>query len=216
MNTDLISYYKQRAQEYENIYLKPERQEDIQAATAILQNDFTNKNILEIACGTGFWTEKIAETAVSIMATDINKALIEIAEQKHYLKNNVKFKIEDIYQFSTHKKYESLFGGFIWSHIKLQDLNLFLETINSLIVPGGTVVLMDNLFVEDSNLPITNTDAEGNTFQTRKLQDGTTHLVLKNFPSEEFLHKKLEKKSTNFNFIRLKYFWILTYQTPSI
>jgi hypothetical protein len=32
MNTDLISYYRDRAKEYENIYLKPERQDDLATA----------------------------------------------------------------------------------------------------------------------------------------------------------------------------------------
>ena len=56
MNTDLIKYYKKRAKEYENIYLKPERQNDILKAAIILQDIFTDKNIFEIACGTSYWT----------------------------------------------------------------------------------------------------------------------------------------------------------------
>lgn len=85
-----------------------------------------------------------------------------------------------------------MFGGFIWSHILLQDLDKFLSTVNSLVSPGSTVVFMDNNFVEGSNHPITERDAHGNSFQTRKLEDNTTHLVLKNFPTEIFLQQKLK------------------------
>jgi len=37
MNIDLIAYYKDRAKEYENIYLKPERQDEIKTTTTLLQ-----------------------------------------------------------------------------------------------------------------------------------------------------------------------------------
>ncbi|MCX6257148.1 MAG: methyltransferase domain-containing protein [Bacteroidia bacterium] len=215
MNTDLITYYKERANEYENIYLKPERQDDLKSATLILQNIFTNRSIFEIACGTGFWTEKIAQTSTSVFATDINKELIEIAQQKKYGKASVSFGIEDIYQLPVKTIYESLFGGFIWSHIKLQDIDKFLESVNNSIIPGGLIVFMDNNFVEGSNHPITGTDDAGNTFQKRKLEDGTTHLVIKNFPTEIFIKTKLNEIVSDLKFINLKFYWILTYKIPA-
>lgn len=213
MNTDLIAYYKNRAKEYESIYLKPERQEELKSSTEFLQRLFEGKSVYEIACGTGFWTEKIAESATSVVATDINKSVIEVAERKLYLKKNVTFEIADIFDLKVKEKCESLFGGFIWSHIQLQDLDKFIVAIHNSVSQGGTVVLMDNNYVEGSNLPITSTDIEGNTFQTRKLEDGSTHLVLKNFPTEEFLRKKLASLATDIQFLQLKYYWMLTYKT---
>lgn len=213
MNTDLITYYQDRGNEYENVYLNPERQDDIKSATTILQDLFVGKTVFEIACGTGYWTERIALTATSIFATDINKAVIEVAQQKQYQKNNVTFGLEDIFKLSRNNKHESIFGGFIWSHIKLQDLDKFLDIINNLTFPGGRVVFIDNNFVEGSNHPITNKDTNGDTFQTRKLGNETTHLVLKNFPTENFLRTKLVDIATDFKFISLKYYWVLTYKT---
>ena len=211
MNNDLVKYYKDRAFEYEKIYLKPERQDDLVEATSVLQKIFTDNHVFEIACGTGFWTEKIAQTANSVFATDINNSVLELARQKKYSKNNVTFKVEDLYTISNSTKYDCLFGGFILSHIKLQDLDNFFQHVKNRVLSGGTIVLMDNNFVEGSNHPITNTDQDGNTFQTRKLDDGTTHLVLKNFPTENFLRTKLSGIATHFEFINLKYFWILTF-----
>ncbi len=213
MNRDIIVYYKERAKEYESIYLKPERQEDLKTTTVLLQNLFAKQSVFEIACGTGFWTEKIAETATSIFATDINQAVIDIAKQKQYSKKNVSFELADIFELSIKNKYQSLFGGIIWSHIKLQELDKFLAALHHSVLPGGRVVFMDNKYVEGSNLPMTNTDQEGNTFQTRTLADGTSHLVLKNFPTEAFLRVKLADKASDLEFIHLKYFWLMTYKT---
>lgn len=212
MNTNLVSYYKGRAKEYEKIYAKPERQQDLKSAATILQEIFAGKQVLEIACGTGYWTDKIAKTAASVFATDINKTVIEVAEKKDWSGKQVSFGIADIYKFSEVNKYETLFGGFIWSHVLLQDLDNFLTTVNRLVAPGGTVVFMDNNFVEGSNHPITKTDEHGNSFQTRKLEDNTTHLVLKNFPTEKFLRHKLKGISGEFKFFNLTYYWIMSYQ----
>jgi 2-polyprenyl-3-methyl-5-hydroxy-6-metoxy-1,4-benzoquinol methylase len=212
MNKDLIQYYKERAKEYEQVYLKPERLEDIQSATMLLQEQLLNKTVLEIACGTGFWTERIAQTATSVLATDINDAVLEVAKQKKYAAAPVIFERADIFNYCSGNRYEALFGGFIWSHIPLQNLDKFLRIVNSFMAPDGTVVLMDNNFVKGSNAPITYTDEEENTFQTRRLSDGSMHLILKNFPRENFLHEKLVEVATDIQFIKLKYFWMLSYK----
>src|ERR1017187_998500 len=211
LNKNLVSYYKDRAEEYEKIYSKPERQNDLVSVTEILQSIFTDKQVLEIACGTGYWTERIAASATSILATDINESVIEIAKKKNFYKSKVSFGIADIYNFPEQNKYESLFGGFIWSHIKLQYIDEFLLSVNRLVYPGGTVVFIDNNFIKGSSHQITKTDEEGNTFQTRNLEDNTQHLVLKNYPTEEFLRNKLMDVANEIKIINLTYYWILCY-----
>jgi ubiquinone/menaquinone biosynthesis C-methylase UbiE len=212
MNSDLITYYKNRAKEYERIYDKSERQDDLLKASKELQAIFAGKNVLEIACGTGYWTEKIAKTAGSVLATDINESVISIARQKHFSKDNVKFLVRDLYELNLDEKAGSVFGGFIWSHIPLQDIDGFLNKIIALVMEGGTVVFMDNNYVEGSNHPISDTDVHGNTYQTRNLEDGTAHRVLKNFPTREFLVNKLKNKAEETDFINLEYYWILVFK----
>lgn len=211
LNKDLVSYYKERAKEYEKIYNKPERQNDLLRCKKILRQIFSNKSVFEIACGTGYWTEVISHSAKLIKATDINETVIDIARAKEY-SSPIEFEVADIFHLKSDKKYESLFGGFIWSHIKLQELNSFLEACEQLVVKGGTIVFIDNNYVEGSNLPLTAKDDEGNTYQTRTLENGTSHLILKNFPTEDFIRKTLEQKAKEINFYNLQYYWIVTYK----
>ena len=152
MNSDMVSYYKDRAKEYEKIYSKPERQSDLFLAGQILQEIFRDKNVFEIACGTGYWTDKISKTAHSILATDINDTVIEVAKSKDYSPAKVEFQIADIFNLADTVKQESLFGGFIWSHIQRQDLNNFIDITNRLARRGATIVFMDNNYVEGSSL----------------------------------------------------------------
>jgi ubiquinone/menaquinone biosynthesis C-methylase UbiE len=218
MNQDLISYYNERAKEYEKVYLHSAEQNDLQKAEQIFKELFANKTVLEIACGTGWWTERIAETAVSILATDVNDSVIEIAKQKQ-MPENVTFAVADMFDFEADEKFDSVFAGFIWSHILLQDIDKFLAKVRSFLKSNGTLVLIDGRAVEGTNHDLKNiskTDEFGNTFQTRKLENGTSHLVLKNFPTQDFLHQKLSGFATEINFIDLGYYWITSCKLSQI
>ena len=52
----MAAYYAQRAAEYERVYFKPERQDDLRRMEAELAAPFAGRRVLEIACGTGWWT----------------------------------------------------------------------------------------------------------------------------------------------------------------
>jgi SAM-dependent methyltransferase len=211
VNTNLIEYYKDRAQEYEKVYTKPERQHDLLKAELVLQDVFKGKDVFEIACGTGYWTERIAKTAHQVQATDINDTVLNIARLKTYSPAEVNFRKEDIFQLSAGRHCQSLFGGFIWSHIKMQDLEHFLKIIHDQVIKGATVVMMDNNYVAGSNLPITEWDDKGNSYQTRKLDNGSSYKVVKNFPDRELIDKVLEGRAEKIELISLEYYWILKY-----
>ncbi len=213
MNNNLTTYYARRAAEYEAIYAKPERQADLESATKMLQEIFKEKEVLEIACGTGFWTEKIAQTARSVFATDINESVLEIARSKNYPNGNAKFEVADLYQLQPQKPADALFGGFIWSHIPAQELPDFIGKASALVSPRGTIVMMDNRYVEGSSTPIFSRDEWGNTYQQRRLQNGEMYLVLKNFPSQSDIENALKGSCGAFQFIQLQYFWIAVGQT---
>jgi demethylmenaquinone methyltransferase/2-methoxy-6-polyprenyl-1,4-benzoquinol methylase len=215
MEKDLVTYYRDRAKEYDRLYERVDRQVALSEAGAILEEVFAGKRVLEIACGTGYWTERIAETALSVHATDINDAMLEIAKHRPLPKANVSFQKTDLYEYNPTEKFDALFGGFIWSHISLKELNNFIDKVNSFLSPGGTVVFMDNRFVEGSSTPIAETDADGNTYQDRKLDDGTIHRIIKNFPSRNFLKKSVADKADTAEVIELDYYWILRYTTTA-
>jgi len=214
MNTDLLAYYGARAAEYEEIYTKAERQDDLLQAKGMLQEAFQGKEVFEIACGTGYWTEVIAKTADTVYASDANEAVLEIARTKSYGPASATFMQADIFELEQTHEYESLFGGFILSHIPLQRLDAFLDVCIGQVMEGGSVVLMDNRFVEGSNTPIAFRDDVGNTYQQRPLKDGSQHSVLKNFPEEDFLLAKLQGRGRDIELIELEFFWILRFRTP--
>jgi SAM-dependent methyltransferase len=80
----LEDYYRERAPEYDAIYAKPERQEDLGRLRALLVELVAGKSVLEIAAGTGYWTTALSTSARSIVATDLNDETLEIARSRRY------------------------------------------------------------------------------------------------------------------------------------
>ena len=214
-SNEIENYYAKRALEYENIYLLPERQEYIKKSKALLKKYFENKNVLEIACGTGYWTETISEVSKNIFAIDINNEVLEIARNKKY-HCKVDFIQDDTYELGKVKdKYESIFAGFWFSHIPKARRNAFFDVIHGKLHENGSVICMDNLYVEGSSSAISGYDAEGNSYQIRKLQDNSQFEILKNFYTESELKDFFSSYSGEINIDNLKYYWILNYTKGS-
>jgi demethylmenaquinone methyltransferase/2-methoxy-6-polyprenyl-1,4-benzoquinol methylase len=207
-------YYARRAAEYEGIYLKPERQEDLARLKEILETAFAGSDVLEIACGTGYWTQFLAQSARSVLATDINPEVLQIARQKTYGACRVSFAVADAYASAPAAgQRNGAFHGFWWSHIPRSRVGAFLSALHSNLAPGAKVVMIDNLFVEGSSTPVSRRDEAGNTYQVRRLKDGSTHEVLKNFPSENLLRQDLRGRGRIFRFQPFRYYWLAEYET---
>jgi SAM-dependent methyltransferase len=204
------AYYAQRAAEYEKIYAKPERQADLARMRSDIPALFEGRRVLEIACGTGYWTPLIAARAASVVALDYNEETLAIARTKAYPRRNVEFVRGDAYALPEwQQKLSACYAGFWWSHVPLSRLDAFLRGLHERLEPGAVVAFMDNRYVEGSSTPLSRRDAEGNTYQTRRLADGSTHEVLKNFPTPRELREHLgaEVRVTEY-----EYYWIASYR----
>lgn len=210
----LADYYARRASEYERIYEKPERQSDLALLRERLAQLFTGRNVLEVACGTGYWTQVIARTAKSVTATDLNEETLAIARTKEFQAANVRILRADAFRCSTiDGRFDAGLAAFWWSHLRRDEWQPFFEEFHRAILPGSLVVLLDNRFVPGSSTPIARTDGHGNTYQQRRLANGETHEVLKNFPTEAGLRAALARVANNLLWDELDYYWLATYRT---
>jgi ubiquinone/menaquinone biosynthesis C-methylase UbiE len=214
---DLIDYYAQRAHEGERFREKPERQEDLRFIRGLIKHFFRNHHVLEVACGTGYWTEVISTVALSVLAIDVNEGVLELAKRRSYPKNRVSFQVANAYCLEhIGRKFTAAFVGFWWSHIPRSKLHSFLQGLHSCLTSGSQVLMIDNLFIKGNSYPISHRDVEGNTYQDRALADGTVHRVLKNFYDGKEIVAVVESCATNVEFTKLSYYWYLSFQTPPI
>jgi SAM-dependent methyltransferase len=207
-------YYAARAGEYDRVYVKPERQSDLRQLELLVEQELEGQDVLEIACGTGYWTQFLARTAAKILATDYNPETIQIARTRSYGKCVPEFAQADAYSLADLRNdFSAGFCGFWWSHIPRDRRQEFLEVFHGRLFSGARVMMIDNRYVEGSSTPIFRRDKEGNTYQKRTLDDGSVHEVLKNFPAQEEIEKDLSGYTLNINITLLDYFWMVRYNT---
>jgi demethylmenaquinone methyltransferase/2-methoxy-6-polyprenyl-1,4-benzoquinol methylase len=211
---NLADYYAKRATEYERIYAKPERQADLAALRARIGEIFKGRKVLELACGTGYWTDLIASKAAQVTAIDLNEEVLEIARTKPNAAR-VAFQRGSAYEIpDLGRVHDGLFAGFWWSHVPLERLDGFLSGLSSKIKPGAMIAFLDNRYVEGSSTPVSRRDEKGNSYQQRGLDDGSTHEVLKNFPEEGELIQRVSRYGWGANVDLLPHYWMLTWWAP--
>jgi ubiquinone/menaquinone biosynthesis C-methylase UbiE len=208
----MVSYYAARANEYERIYQKPERQDDLRWLRDSVEDTFRGARVFEVACGTGYWTEVIARSAASVVATDIHEEVLAVARSKPIDTGKVAFRQEDVYALpNLDSGFNAGFAGFWWSHVPKANIASFLGGFHRILSPGARVVFIDNAYVEGSSTPISRADDCGNTYQIRRLDDGSRHEVLKNFPTESELRAAIQGMAADVEVRFLQYYWMLSY-----
>lgn len=210
VHTDFQSYYAQRAATYDEIYARPERQADLARLHARVRELFAGLRVLEVACGTGYWTTDIAATAAHVLATDLNPDVLAMARARALPAEKVDFALANAFALDTAGDFNSAFAGFWWSHVGREKQMAFLTQLRGQLAPQSQIVFIDNIYVEGRSTPIARTDAEGNTYQIRRLPNGERHEIMKNFPTDSTLRKRLGGHLKDIRIERVEHYWLLS------
>jgi len=214
MDEELRRYYALRAREYEAIYAKPERQADLETLRAVVVAFARGRRVLEIACGTGYWTAALAEAAALVRATDAGAEVLDVARAKG-LPRSVTLALADAYDLGPPDDCDAAYAGFFWSHVAREELGRFLGGLFRRLPPRSPVMFADNRYVAGSSTPLARTGPRGDTFQTRTLGDGSVHEVRKNFPTADEVRATLAAAgAAAIDVSESTYFWWARAVTP--
>jgi demethylmenaquinone methyltransferase/2-methoxy-6-polyprenyl-1,4-benzoquinol methylase len=202
-------YYARRATEYERIYTRPERQADLATLRDLVEAFARGKRVLEVACGTGYWSEVLARSAESVVATDVGDAVLELARARPLPPGRVVFRCADAFSLEgVAGVCDAAFAGFWWSHVPRARMPRFLQGLRGLLGAEASLLFIDNRYVEGNSTPLCRADTEGNTYQRRVLEDGTAYEVLKNFPSPADVRRDLAAAGVQAADVgQLEYYW---------
>jgi SAM-dependent methyltransferase len=204
-------FYAKSASNHDRIYDKPERQDDLAAMRKHVADVLRGHVVLELACGTGYWTNIIAASADSVVATDINPEMLALARLRGLPPEKVRFREADAYALPDDLgSFTAVFIGFWWSHVKREQQEKFLAHLRSKVGKDVLLVLLDDVYVEGSSETVARTDLEGNTYQIRIAPDGERYEIPKTYPSDSALRKKLASSVREIRIVRLEYFWMLS------
>jgi SAM-dependent methyltransferase len=214
--TGTEEYYRRWAPGYDEVYTRPERQSDLLTVRARLTDWFAGKHVLEVAAGTGWWTSVLADCAASLTATDVNEANLAVARARRDWPATVDFAVTDALAPQTIEgDFDAAFAGFFWSHVPLTRIDAFLDALMQRLLPGSTVVFVDNRLVPGSVHPVARRDEHGNTYQQRQMSDGSTWDVLKNFPGPDEVRARLRRFGQSAEVEELDNFWLAWCRSPS-
>jgi ubiquinone/menaquinone biosynthesis C-methylase UbiE len=190
MSEDMVKYYRDRAKEYEDVYewRDPDRQEEQDYMESELLKAFTNRRVLDIGSGTGYWTQRISRTAKRIVGIDINESVLEIARSKDY-GCPTEHIVMDAFNMRFEEKFSGALATFLLSHVIKQEIPDWLRHVHNFLEPGARVFFADNIYIEGVGGKLQTKPNDPNTYKLRTLNDGTQHLIVKNyFTTHELLN----------------------------
>jgi ubiquinone/menaquinone biosynthesis C-methylase UbiE len=177
-------YYQERAPIYEQIYYRdhPGRQSELAAERERLAALAQSARVLELACGTGYWTEVMSRTAESIVASDFAEEMIVEAKRKEF-RCPVEFVRADMFTGDFGRAAFDLVAlGFWFSHQARQGYDVFFDAVTRPLVPNGRIWMVDNNPSAEGGIHKSlRVDEHGNHFQMRALPDGREYEILKNY-----------------------------------
>ncbi len=210
----LVEYYSARAFEYDEIYHRAdlERTGELIELETVLRANVKGRRVLEVACGTGYWTEKAAETALTLTALDASVKMLSLAKVRSYPKS-VEFIIGDAYNLQeVAGNFDTVLACFWFSHIPKKSIAKFLEEAEKVVGTGGTIFLVDNTYHEGiGGELITKAECE-DTFKRRKLSDGSEWDILKNYFTESSLRDIFEPRAKSLTIHIGNAYWWASYE----
>ncbi len=163
-----INYYRARASEYDKAYDSA----DLRELLTVLDDLPITGKTLELACGTGQWTQGLAARAHSVTALDASPEAQEIARTR-VSSGNVRFTQADIFSWQPSRRYDTVFFAFWLSHVPPDRFTAFWTMIAAAVAAGGKAIFIDEG-------PTRKTHDEAAT-TVRRVEDGRTFSIVKVF-----------------------------------
>jgi len=204
-------FYAKSASNHDRVYDHPERQHDLATMRARVADVLAGHTVLELACGTGYWTRILAQVAEHVVATDINPEMIAMAALRKLPADKVTLRVADANALPADLgDFTAVFIGFWWSHIKREEQLKFLARLKTQFGKDLLIVLLDETYVEGVSSTVARTDLEGNTFHIRVAPDGQRYEIPTTYPSDSSLRKKLAPAAREIRLVRLEHYWLLS------
>lgn len=212
-----ITYYRERAREYDASLNQPDRLAAAEARTTPMDQEFGAAmdalgrlgpfdDALELACGTGVWTAVALPRIARLTALDAAPEMLDLNRRK-LADPRVRYEQADLFAWEPAQAYDLVFFAFWLSHVPPDRLDGFLDKLRRAVRPGG------QLFCVDEPAGTRNeTAASGDGLrQVRPLADGREFTIVKVYYDPRDLEVRLAQHGfTAIQVTRGDYFFSLT------
>lgn len=179
--TEQLAYYRAGAAQYDRPYAEYEA---LQELLAVVDDLPIAGDVLELACGTGQWTPRLAARAQSVTAVDASAEVLALARART-TSPTVQFLQADLFQWQPPRRYDTVFFAFWLSHVPPTRLPHFWHTVASALAPGGKAI-----FIDDGPTAAAYEEVLANQpapAALRRLDDGSQYRIVKVFHDAQTL-----------------------------
>ena len=152
--------------------------------------------VLELACGTGWWTQQLAGSAREVTALDVSeemlercRARVEAAVPGPLGAERVRYLRADLWDWTPDGRYDEVCFGFLLSHVPDARFAAFWALVGGALAPGGRVFFVDSASPGGSS-GTDGPDAEAG-IEVRELNDGRRFRIVKRYRAPEALRERL-------------------------
>ncbi len=194
-------YYRERAAEYDDWWLRQRRYDhgpeinaqwfaDGAELRATLERFEPTGDVLELACGTGLWTERLAAHADRVTAVDGSAEMLELCRARMG-GAHVERVQADLFAWEPDRTYDVCFFSFWLSHVPEERFEVFWEKVRRALAPDGRVFFIDSTRNDlASAVDHKLSDPEDPTM-LRRLANGSEYRIVKRFFEPEPLRRRL-------------------------
>lgn len=198
-----IAYYRARASEYDEWFLRQGRYdrgeaqrrawfEEVAEVESALAAARPGGRVLELACGTGLWTRHLAPRAERLVAVDAAPEAIE-RNRARVGDARVEYAVADLFAWNPEpsQRFDFVFFGFWLSHVPEARFDAFWEQVAAWLDADGTVFLVDNTRHRDSPAHNHRIEEPAPGVSRRYLNDGRCFDIVKHFYEPDALSERL-------------------------
>jgi SAM-dependent methyltransferase len=201
--SEQLEYYRARSAEYDQWWLRQGRYDrgtalnaqwfaEAALVSSALAAFRPGGRVLELACGTGIWSEQLLPFADHLTLVDGSPEMLQIAATR--LRSPEVVMIEaDLFRWQPAEKFDVVFFGFWLSHVPDERFADFWRLVGRCLAPGGRVFFVDSRYDPTSTALDHRLPKPGATVVHRRLNDGREYRIVKVFydPAElcDHLHR---------------------------
>jgi demethylmenaquinone methyltransferase/2-methoxy-6-polyprenyl-1,4-benzoquinol methylase len=204
-----IDYYRARAGEYDEWFYRIGRYDhgpalnqqwfdEVAVVAAALEQVGPVGSVLELAAGTGIWTERLLRIGERVTAIDASPEVIALNRQR-VDSPRVTYRQADIFAWepAPDERYDLVFFSFWLSHVPPEELAPFLDRVSRAVSPGGHVFIIDSRPEQSGTAKDNPLREDEHIYRTRILNDGSRFTIVKVFYAPDELRQDLERAGLN-------------------
>jgi 2-polyprenyl-3-methyl-5-hydroxy-6-metoxy-1,4-benzoquinol methylase len=195
-----LEYYQARAGEYDEWFLRQGRYDhgpehrvgwfrEVALLEAALHQELQSGEVLELACGTGLWTQHLVRQHSRVVAIDASPEAIAI-NRRRVQSSVVEYIVTDLFTWQPETRFDAVFFSFWLSHVPRNEFEKFWAKVGASLKPKGRVFFIDSL-LEQASTARDHAPLDQSGLAERRLNDGREYRIVKIFYEPASLERQL-------------------------